>query len=257
MRAEASESAGKHAEALRIVDSLRAQADADARVGFAMGIACARMGLYERAEAAFNSVLVKHPDNFDVLFNLGRAGRASTALRSRTESLEGLFNDRRLHQFLAHWIYRDQTVWDYIERPAHAALGAFVLLLFLALPRDRAWWLVRKYGRRLKGPELVTTAEFNSRHEADGMAFVNEERSVRLCCKNNSVGETEPMVNYVGRLFSSQSEDLPDELNLPQEIPFRQPPHLAFPDHVQNLVLESSARLHRTIENLGWHSPAA
>jgi hypothetical protein len=91
---------------------------------------------------------------------------------------EGLFNDRRLHQFLAHWVYRDQTVWDYIERPAYAALGAFVLLLFVALPRDRARWLVRKYGRRLKGPELVTTAEFNSRHEADGMAFVNEERSV-------------------------------------------------------------------------------
>jgi hypothetical protein len=91
---------------------------------------------------------------------------------------EGLFNDRRLHEFLAHWVYRDQTVWDYIERPAYAALGAFVLLLFVALPRDRARWLVRKYGRRLKGPELVTTAEFNSRHEADGMAFVNEERGV-------------------------------------------------------------------------------
>jgi hypothetical protein len=57
-----------------------------------------------------------------------------------------------------------------------------------------------------------------------------------LCCKNTSVGETEPMVNLVGRLFGSQSEDLPDELNLPQDIPFRQPPHLAFPDHVQNLV---------------------
>ena len=28
---------------------------------------------------------------------------------------------------------------------------------------------------RLRGPELVTTAEFNARHEADGMAFVNEE----------------------------------------------------------------------------------
>ena len=57
-----------------------------------------------------------------------------------------------------------------------------------------------------------------------------------LCCKNNSVGETEPTANLVGRLFSFQSEDFPDELNLPKDIPFRQPPHLAFPDHVQNLV---------------------
>ncbi len=90
----------------------------------------------------------------------------------------GVFNDRSLHEFLRHWIYRDQTVWNYIERPAYAALGAFVLLLFVALPRDRARWLVRKHGRRLRGPELVSTAGFNSRHAADGMAFVNEERGV-------------------------------------------------------------------------------
>jgi cellulose synthase/poly-beta-1,6-N-acetylglucosamine synthase-like glycosyltransferase len=57
-----------------------------------------------------------------------------------------------------------------------------------------------------------------------------------LCCKNNFVGETEPIANLVGRLFSFQSEEFPDELNLPKDIPFRQPPHLAFPDHVQNLV---------------------
>ena len=100
----------------------------------------------------------------------------------------GVFNDRRLHEFLAHWIYRDQTPWDYVRRPAYAALGAFVLLLFIALPRDRARWLVRKHGRRLRGPELVTTAGFNSRHAADGMAFVNEERGVmdRLVRRNAS-----------------------------------------------------------------------
>ena len=60
--------------------------------------------------------------------------------------------------------------------------------------------------------------------------------TARLCCKNHSVGETEPAANLVGRLFSFQSEDFPDELNLPKDIPFRQPPHLAFPNHVQNLV---------------------
>src|ERR1700682_2543728 len=33
-----------------------------------------------------------------------------------------------------------------------------------------------------------------------------------------------------------QSEGFPDELNLSKHIAFRQPPHLAFPDHVQNLI---------------------
>ena len=57
-----------------------------------------------------------------------------------------------------------------------------------------------------------------------------------LCCKNNSVGETEPTANLIVQLFRFQSEDFTDELNLPKHIPFRQPLHLPFPDHVQNLV---------------------
>src|SRR5258708_32629153 len=57
-----------------------------------------------------------------------------------------------------------------------------------------------------------------------------------LCCKNNLVRETEPTAELVGRLFSLQSKDFSDEPNLPKHIPFRQPPHLAFPDHMQNLV---------------------
>jgi hypothetical protein len=34
-----------------------------------------------------------------------------------------------------------------------------------------------------------------------------------LCSKNNSVGEAELIADLVGRLFSFQSEDFPDELN--------------------------------------------
>jgi len=33
-----------------------------------------------------------------------------------------------------------------------------------------------------------------------------------------------------------QSKGFPDKLNLSKHIAFRQPPHLAFPDHVQNLT---------------------
>jgi hypothetical protein len=57
-----------------------------------------------------------------------------------------------------------------------------------------------------------------------------------LCCKN------ELWQNHIiGSLFdiddsALQSESFPDELNLSYDIPFRQPPHLAFSDHVQNLV---------------------
>jgi hypothetical protein len=136
-----------------------------------------RLALTGEVEAATNA-------QGQPVYVLTEEGRRNGLVRLVWDA--GLFNDRRLHEFLAHWIYRDQTVWDYIERPAYAAMGAFVLLLFVALPRDRARWLVRKHGRRLRGPELVTTAEFNSRHEADGMAFVNEERGVMDRLMRNS-----------------------------------------------------------------------
>src|SRR5437660_11009612 len=81
-------------------------------------------------------------------------------------------------------------------------------------------------------------------------------RPYYLCCKNNSVGETEPTASLVGRLFSFQSEDFPDKLNLPKDIPFRQPPHLAFPDHVQNLIAlnRPPASIERSKALAGWSS---
>ena len=80
--------------------------------------------------------------------------------------------------FLGHWIYHDQTAVGLHQ--AAIVCGAVrvpVLLWVRRCRRTRQRLLVLKHGRRLRGPELVTTTEFNSRHEADGMAFVNEEQT--------------------------------------------------------------------------------
>jgi tetratricopeptide (TPR) repeat protein len=73
LRAEALHWAGKPAEALTTLDGLQKEAAADPRLGFLYGLTCARIAAYDRAEAAFNAVLVQQPGDFDVLFNLGRA----------------------------------------------------------------------------------------------------------------------------------------------------------------------------------------
>lgn len=63
------------------------------------------------------------------------------------------------------------------------------------------------------------------------------EPTVWMCCKNDSVARTEPIARLSGIDCSAfQSKGFLDELNLPKDIPFWQPPHLAFPDRVQNLV---------------------
>ena len=64
--------------------------------------------------------------------------------------------------------------------------GVLRVLLFVAVPKDRARRMVWKFGRRLRGPELATTAEFNEKlgrkkwlttYFPDGIAFVNLEQT--------------------------------------------------------------------------------
>lgn len=51
-----------------------------------------------------------------------------------------------------------------------------VVGLFFAIPRDQKRRRVLKYGRRTKGPELVSAAEFNLRNKSDGIGFRTNER---------------------------------------------------------------------------------
>ncbi len=85
LRAEALHWAGKTKAAAEILDTLEKSAGRDPKLLFTLGLTCARIGLYERAEQAFQSVLVSYPGDFDVLFNLGRAAaRAGHYQRARS-----------------------------------------------------------------------------------------------------------------------------------------------------------------------------
>ncbi len=102
LRAEALHWAGKPNAALAILNEIEDQAAGDPRVLFTLGLTCARIGLFERAEEAFSEVASKLPDNFDVLINLGRAaahaghyeraqGVLETALKLRPGDVDALF----------------------------------------------------------------------------------------------------------------------------------------------------------------------
>jgi tetratricopeptide (TPR) repeat protein len=85
LRAEASYYAGKPEAAAALFTEIEKKANGDPRILFPLGLACARAGLYDRAERAFQAVLEKYPGEFDVLFNLGRAAaRAGHYDRARS-----------------------------------------------------------------------------------------------------------------------------------------------------------------------------
>ncbi len=94
-----------------------------------------------------------------------------------------------LHAFLGHWIYHDQTPMDLATWPLRVGLGVLLVGLAFALPQDAARARELRYGRRLKGPELVTVGAFNRRNRSQGTGFANLERSLtdKVLGKNQMV----------------------------------------------------------------------
>jgi type IV secretory pathway TraG/TraD family ATPase VirD4 len=104
----------------------------------------------------------------------------------RLQFVSGTYNDRGINELLGRFVFKDQTLWDFAARPFYYSLTFFAAALFVAIPKDRARRMIWKYGRRLRGPELVSTAKFNTKlgrsktltvDLPDGVAFINEEIS--------------------------------------------------------------------------------
>jgi len=96
----------------------------------------------------------------------------------RLEYVTVTHKDRELHALLGRLIFKGQGLQDFVKRPVAWTATFFVLALFVAIPKDRMRRKVWRHGRRLRGPELVTTVEFNAKLDRpDGIAFVNEEQT--------------------------------------------------------------------------------
>lgn len=132
----------------------------------------------------------------------GQPGYRLTNKGIRTGAVRLDFEDRAfsntwMRRTLGHVVYGDQMIWGYIDKPVYASLIVFALLFIFAVRKDLARRRILKYGRRLRGPELMTTAEFNAKlgqrkgltkYLPDGLAFINDNRSWadRLFRKNES-----------------------------------------------------------------------
>jgi len=88
---------------------------------------------------------------------------------------QGQYDNAKLHAFLGHWIYRDQTLMDFLQPALFGGLAAFFLGLLVAIPKDAVRARARKEGRRLKGPKLVTVRQFNRRNRSDGIGFEQKQ----------------------------------------------------------------------------------
>ena len=86
------------------------------------------------------------------------------------------YKNKELSDYVRHWIYQDQTWGDLLYWPLVTGAGVFGWMLIFAIPKDWQRRRVLKYGRRTKGPELATAAQFNRSQRSDGIGFITRER---------------------------------------------------------------------------------
>jgi type IV secretory pathway TraG/TraD family ATPase VirD4 len=84
------------------------------------------------------------------------------------------YQNARLHSWLRHTIYHDQSPEIFAKPALWGGFLVFVIGLAVAIPKDLARARQRKHGRRLKGPELVPTSTFNRRNRSDGIGFLQQ-----------------------------------------------------------------------------------
>src|ERR1700722_3671494 len=109
----------------------------------------------------------------------------SGALRVEWQSKP--FENAKFYALLRHLIYRDKSLQAFLKPAWIGSLVIFFAGLFVAIPKDLARARRLRIGRRLKGPELVTAAQFNGRNKSDGIGFLQQQSSVitlRRRCKS-------------------------------------------------------------------------
>jgi len=87
-----------------------------------------------------------------------------------------LWDNAFLRDMLRVQVYEDHSLLGLTWPAALSSALVLIFALLIALPADKRRARIRKYGRRIKGPEEVTAANFNYRCESDGAGFLTLEK---------------------------------------------------------------------------------
>ena len=82
-----------------------------------------------------------------------------------------LYSKRALHAWIAQWVYGNRPIWQLFTWQYVFGAALFVVLLFVSIPTDIRRLKVLRYGRRLKGPILVSPRGFNRLIEGKGIGI--------------------------------------------------------------------------------------
>jgi AAA domain len=81
------------------------------------------------------------------------------------------YNDSALYAYLKNNIFAGQSLWDIYYSPFLFGALALLVQLPFSIKKDIARRKQMKYGRRLRGPELLTPKRFNRKVQGDGIGI--------------------------------------------------------------------------------------
>ena len=90
------------------------------------------------------------------------------------------YNDSSLSTYLKTAIYGGDSLFDIYRLPLLLGLLSLIIQLPFSLARDVRRRRQLRYGRRLKGPEIMTPKEFNSRVDGDGIGIKTDEMKAMI-----------------------------------------------------------------------------
>jgi type IV secretory pathway TraG/TraD family ATPase VirD4 len=90
------------------------------------------------------------------------------------------YNDASLSAYLKTAIYGGDSLFDIYKLPIVLGLLSLIIQLPFSIAKDVRRRRQLRYGRRLKGPEMLTPKEFNSRVGGDGIGVRTDEMKAMI-----------------------------------------------------------------------------
>ena len=93
---------------------------------------------------------------------------------------EQSYIDALLNSYLKSAVYGGDTLFDLYELPLLFGLASLVIQLPFSIAKDVRRRKQLRYGRRLRGPEMLTPNEFNLRVEGDGIGIKTDKMKAMI-----------------------------------------------------------------------------
>jgi type IV secretory pathway TraG/TraD family ATPase VirD4 len=90
------------------------------------------------------------------------------------------YPNRAIHEWIGHWIYADVPLYGLFTVQLWFGLAVLVLQLPYSIRKDIARIRQLRYGRRLKGPVLVSVKSFNRAVSGDGIGITTNDTKLPL-----------------------------------------------------------------------------